>query len=644
MSTPAILDGDRQAPATPRPVWLFSLDSSRYPDAFPLASGNLKAYFVKHGRTAASTDVEIVHFHSHLDVPLWLLTTWAESARERARAALATGVRPTVGISCYTWNTEEFLNLVRQMKEMVPGLLVVAGGPQVQRAEDYLRLDLADVVVLGEGELTFTELLDATFAAGADASDVLPPVAGIAWVDVMGQPHRTQPRERVRNLDELESPLDVVPLRDASGVPLYKRAAYETARGCPYRCAFCEWGTGAIGTKLFEYSIPRIRADLERMAEAGIEEFFFCDSNFGALRSDAEKAELLVELRARYGRPTMFCTSWSKSHNERVQHVVRSLHAAGLIEHYTLALETLTPSALATSNRTNLPMNRFQRIVDEMAQEDIPITTELIWALPGDNLADFERNLDTITAIFPSSSLYGYTLLPGTEFFDRREEYRIQTETLREMGNWKLDYVVASHTFSREEGIRGYFLITAHNILNRGNLIPLTSRFLALDERVSVSRVLKGILQAILASWGGGTRPEEEMGLHAYANRDRIYLRLLQEREACFGIIRRAMREVLLALAPADEDLRERAEQILSIDEALSPGMQGETSQGHFSFEFNASAVHGSLRRMRLPPPGVFSKTVRSTLAVGYPVNAADLLAPGSMAPGVVRGHHAVVP
>ena len=39
-------------------------------------------------------------------------------------------------------------------------------------------------------------------------------------------------------------------LTDAEGRPRYDAVTYETTRGCPYKCAFCEWGTGAIGTAL----------------------------------------------------------------------------------------------------------------------------------------------------------------------------------------------------------------------------------------------------------------------------------------------------------------------------------------------------------------------------------------------------------
>jgi radical SAM superfamily enzyme YgiQ (UPF0313 family) len=326
-----------------------------------LATAGLKAYFVKFGATASRTHLEIVHFNHYLDVGWWTIREW-KGARDLARQAVAAGVRPVVGISCYTWNTGEFLSLIRKLKRDVPELLVIAGGPQVQRGGDYVDPDAIDIVVAGEGEITFQEVLDHTMDLNIPLDQALSDVPGV-WFAASGSTIRTPERPRLIDLDSLPSPLEVLPLVDAEGRPQYARVSYETVRGCPYSCAFCEWGTGATGTKMRQYSLPRIRSDLERFVEGGIEEIFFADSNFGQLHEDAEKATILADLRRKTGRPATFCTSWGKTHSRRVQETVRILHRHGLIEHYTLALQTLTPMALENSNRINMPINRFSALV-----------------------------------------------------------------------------------------------------------------------------------------------------------------------------------------------------------------------------------------------------------------------------------------
>ncbi len=450
-----------------------------------MTTGALKAHHVARGQSAERTEVELVHFLAATDFDHWIENQWPGPVLARAEAAIDCGLQPVFGFSCYTWNVADFVEIARRVKTTLPAALVVAGGPHVQRAADFLYEDGFDVIALGEAEETFTELLD------CDSREQWREVAGLAFLDDAGTVVETAPRPRSTAPDEFPSALDYIELRGADGEPLYEQVAYETSRGCPYRCSFCEWGTGAIGTKMYQFSLPRIREDLERLVQGGVKDVWLCDSNFGALREDLAKVEIVLELREQYGLPTNFSTSWSKNHNKRVQKIVRLLHDNEMLSHYHLALQTLTPLALDLSHRTNMRANDYEPIVKSLAEDGIPVAAELIWGLPGDTLQEFEANLDHLLTVFPNINIFGYTLLPGTEFFDRREEYRLETIPVAGYGKAKGEYVVGCHTFTREQGEEGYFLIAAYIILSRGQLMPLTARHLAFSERLPVAAMLR---------------------------------------------------------------------------------------------------------------------------------------------------------
>ena len=431
-----------------RPIWLLSLDSDTFPAA-PMTTGGLKAYYQEFGKNTDQIDIQLVHFVNHPErIGQWL-EQWQEQELPRAQAAAAQGMQPVMGFSVYTWNAAEFLDLMRNVKKLCPELLIVVGGPHVQKASDYLFSEAVDIVVMGEGEATFTDLLD---AAGPEQwTDV----AGLAFVQG-GELIMTPERPRFRNLNLLPSALDVISLLDDDGEP-YDCIAYETSRGCPYKCAFCEWGTGAIGTKMLSFSVERIRHDWNFIVDAGIKNIWLTDSNFGALREDVEKAKALCEVKQRTGLPHTFATSWSKKHGPRSQEIVLLLHENNLLPHYHLALQTLTPLALELCHRTNMDANKYEPIAREMAKARVPIACELIWGLIGDNLSSFETNLDRLFAVFPTINIFGYTLLPGTEFYDKREEYQIKTLPVAGYGKAKGEYVVGCMSFSTEEGVEGYF-------------------------------------------------------------------------------------------------------------------------------------------------------------------------------------------
>ena len=578
-----------------RPVWLFSLDSEQF-HAAPTATGGLIAWYRAWGAAPEAIDFRQLHFRDREDVAAWGSNELDLLAREAADA-LVRGQEPVAGISFYTWNAAEFLELVRCLRAACPGLAIVAGGPHVQQAESYLGIDPIDVIVLGEGEATFQELLDTPRIEW-------PRVPGIAWLDAGGRVATSAPRERQRDLARIPSPFDVLELTDAEGRPRYDAVTYETTRGCPYKCAFCEWGTGAIGTKMIGFPMERLRRDWQKIVRAGIPNIWLADSNFGALKDDVEKARLICELKEQHGLPRTFATSWSKKHSPRVQQIVLMLHEHGLLPFYQLALQTLTPRALELCHRENMAANEYEPIAQRMAQAGIPISAELIWGLPGDDLASFERNLDRLLATFPNINIFGYTLLPGTEFYDRREEYRIETLPVAGYGKAHGEYVVGCHTFARAEGEEGYFLITAHVILLSGYVLAHTARWLTLATDVPVGRMLRVVLDALLQAFGAQlTGLEAADRMRVYEARAQIYLAVLADPSRAQAVIREA---VTAFVSPRlDTAGRRRVEGLLALDAALCP-RHGEAAEFERTLDFDARAVLEALRAMRLPAEELF--------------------------------------
>ncbi|MGE0811909.1 MAG: radical SAM protein [Vicinamibacterales bacterium] len=122
------------------------------------------------------------------------------------------------------------------------GARVVVGGPDPPyHAESYLDAG-ADVVVVGEGEVTMTALVPAL--QGAWRPDVLAGIDGLVFRGADGAVVRTPPRAQIADLDALP-----LPDRAAVDIPAYLAAwrrahgagtvSLITARGCPYTCTWC---------------------------------------------------------------------------------------------------------------------------------------------------------------------------------------------------------------------------------------------------------------------------------------------------------------------------------------------------------------------------------------------------------------------
>ncbi|MBW2939275.1 B12-binding domain-containing radical SAM protein [Zhongshania aquimaris] len=597
------------------PVLLFSMDSDQF-WAAPTTTGGLKAYYQKYGSQTEKYHIDLIHFKDESAIVRWQ-QSWQDHYLPAIQEATERGEQVIVGFSMYTWNAAEFLDLIHQIKAQCPDVLCIAGGPHVQQAEDYLGEDPIDIIILGEGETSFQEILD------APQRFHWPSINGIAYLE-NGVIQKTPERQRRKNLDELPSPLDVVALSDAEGKPLYDSISYETSRGCPFKCAFCEWGTGAIGSKMYQFSMDRVRSDWHRIVDAGIKDIWLADSNFGALKEDLEKAQLICELKEKTGLPSSFATSWSKKHSPRVQEIVLLLHKNGLLPHYQLALQTLTPLALELSNRQNMAANKYEPIARQMAAEGVPIAAELIWGLPGDNLADFERNLDQLLRTFPNLNIFAYTLLPGTEFYEKRLEYQIETIPVAGYGKAKGEYVVACHTFDRNEGIEGYFLITAHILFAHGHLIPLTIRFLALQNGITTAPLLRALLRAVCIEYQDElTELDLQDRMTVYEHRARIYTCILNDPKRLYSLIEKEVSDFLQA--STNSHFIPDTRRILALDHALSPRC-GSATEITYDFDFDALSSKAALDCLSLPCEEDLVPSTSQSLLIKSPGGVGSIL------------------
>ncbi|MEZ5503555.1 MAG: hypothetical protein R3E50_13190, partial [Halioglobus sp.] len=258
----------------------------------------------------------------------------------------------------------------------------------------------------------------------------------------------------------------------------------------------------------------------------------------------------------------------------------------------------------------------------------VPIACELIWGLVGDNLASFEKNLDRLFAVFPTINIFGYTLLPGTEFYDRREEYRIETLPVAGYGKAKGEYVVGCMSFPVEEGLEGYFLITAHLLMSRGYMMPLTLRYLALSETVPVAGMMRAILHQLCDEFSReipGLNTGEKMGVYEY--REELFVTSFTHPERTYACVRRVALQWIDDHMDNQLDaagLKHRVAQLLELDRAFAPHT-GATREVIAHFDFDADAVMDTLEGMELPAPDLFAKRP-TDVAIYIPGGVGDII------------------
>ena len=160
-----------------------------------------------------------------------------------------------VGFYCHYYNQTEVAALSSYVKQQY-GLPVLVGGPQAAMlGESFIHASGADVLVRGEGEQTFLELL----AYYLDGQRVLPEIAGITFLDTGGNVVVTKNRELIQDIDSLPFP------NGKNRLATIRRKTFVnimTGRGCPFTCAFCYEGHNTAGVRY--RSVANVLAEVEQ--------------------------------------------------------------------------------------------------------------------------------------------------------------------------------------------------------------------------------------------------------------------------------------------------------------------------------------------------------------------------------------------
>lgn len=173
---------------------------------------------------------------------------------------------------------------------------------------------------------------------------------------------------------------------------------FETNRGCPYGCMYCEWG-GGINTKVVPNPIDNIKDELSYFPLLGVKSVYITDANFGILKRDEEIAELFCTLKDTLN--DIYIGGLAKTSNEKRKKVLQPLIEAGLVTSYQMSIQSVNPEVLKNIDRTDITVEENVALAKELISKyDIGVNVELITGLPGYKLEDFYQEVDVVYEVF----------------------------------------------------------------------------------------------------------------------------------------------------------------------------------------------------------------------------------------------------
>ncbi len=312
---------------------------------------------------------------------------------------------------CLSTMQEAAFEMIRSGREAGCRVLVCSSDASDHRLR-YLRHG-ADAIILGEGEITLGEVIEACESdAGADL-EAIPGLALLKGDEVMLSPAR----KTLRKPDTLPRPawdlVDLTPYeemwRSHHG---YWSLNLVSSRGCPYSCTWC--AKPIYGDQYFLHSPERVVEDLAWLKKRhGFEHVWFCDDIFG-LRADwlegfadgleQRQLEIRFMIQARVDL---------LARHEIVNPMVR----AGL-DTVWMGVESGSQKIMDAMAK-GITVEQVREATGLLKAANVRVAFFLQFGYLGEEKHDIEQTLDLVLELLPDEIGISVSYpLPGTPFYD----------------------------------------------------------------------------------------------------------------------------------------------------------------------------------------------------------------------------------
>jgi len=319
-----------------------------------------------------------------------------------------------VGITAMTFTLIDVMIIAKIIKSVDKDIKIVLGGPHVNiYPEETISLPEVDFLVLGEGEIIFTELMENIVDYNA-----LKNIKGIVFKH-NGKIINTGTRELIENLDSLPFPARHLTKINLYSSLLAKRSPVTTmmtSRGCPYKCLFCD--RPHLGKRFRAHSAKYVVDEMEECINMGIHEFLLYDDTSTIDRQRIiDICNLIIERDLDVG--------WDiRARVDTVnQEMLKSLKKAGC-ERIHYGVESANPEILKIL-RKGITLEQVEKVFKMTKKVGIDILAYFMIGSPTEtrvqimNTINYAKKLQpdychfSITTPFPATPLYYIGLEKG---------------------------------------------------------------------------------------------------------------------------------------------------------------------------------------------------------------------------------------
>ena len=315
-----------------------------------------------------------------------------------------------IGFTCYIWNQDVNDKIAQQFKQYRKDGIVIYGGPNVPEnfddANEFAQQkQFVDIFFIGPGEKNFLNYLIYNSKEGTYSTNHYNISTNRSSYQVTREETPTPFQDGI---------FDEILKREKNiGIPL------ETTRGCPYSCAFCDWGSQS-NSKIVKFDEEVLKKEIKYFTNFDSVRYIdFCDANYGIFERDVDIIKFICENKNQI--LSVSFSGFAKNGTDRISeiHDLLSENFSLFLNEIKISLQTMSNQTLATIKRSNIKTKKLISIVTKKRNNQL-ISGELIIGLPGETANSW---LDTLckTAEIGIDSLKVHRLLvlPNTLLNDK---------------------------------------------------------------------------------------------------------------------------------------------------------------------------------------------------------------------------------
>jgi len=344
-----------------------------------------------------------------------------------------------IAVSVYVWNKIYFSVLCEAIKKRFPHIIIVAGGPELdahKNTEFFKNNPWYDFVIYGDGEKAFTNLLDKLAGLDVELINVVSKNGTIYPHEVFNDKSALKESPYLKYKDEIKIVLDK--FRNGYIEKFGRRptmiGVWETTKGCPYACSFCDWSSGLHNKVRFwgnkievaqSTERPTYEKELDLFADLKFDMIQWSNPNVGLTPQDIEIVDYWCNLKQRNpDTPLSFILQLSKVKKDISHQLYKKMIRAGLENRLKFDVQDLDANVIANLDRPEIPWAEHKVMIREFIDEFPDIAGNFkskinyIWGLPGQTLKNYDYNLVETTQLGFQAHYFYFEILPNSPAAD----------------------------------------------------------------------------------------------------------------------------------------------------------------------------------------------------------------------------------